>query len=230
MAQILGAIFSGNINITSVADQTVGLVPGLIRAQLMSLTNILSGQSRLPTFPPFFRTTPRPTTQRVRRRSRRPRTTTETTPEVKTEAEIVVTETSAPVVVTEAATQAPVTGYGGGSMSKYKIRGRPTIVPAKNSALYLNEDDEMEVYENKLLEEITKYRPYVKNREARFVEPFTSLLNLNTSNFNASGIATAVPAFVNSARQAMLILQNLGVLDEDLGIGDVIDNLNIFDL
>ncbi|CAL8081619.1 unnamed protein product [Orchesella dallaii] len=44
VAQILGAIFSGSLNITRVVDQTFGLVPNIVRNQVGGIVKLLTGE------------------------------------------------------------------------------------------------------------------------------------------------------------------------------------------
>lgn len=65
VAQILGAIFAGNLNLTSIVDKTFGLVPDALRNQVDGLFKILTGQSAATT----TTTTPKPAKKPVKRNS-----------------------------------------------------------------------------------------------------------------------------------------------------------------
>lgn len=64
VAQILGAIFSGTLNITRIADGTVGLVPNFLRNQIRGLVKLLTGET-VNFHTPATTTTPLPTPVKV---------------------------------------------------------------------------------------------------------------------------------------------------------------------
>lgn len=219
VAQILGAIFSGNLNLTRIVDSTVGLVPNLVRNQIQGLVKLLTGENVNLTGETTTAVPPPPALpagiideiapqapQVVQQVPQKPKE-----PAVAQTASVVAATTTIPNI------EASPTGKG-----KYRVRNKTRRVPSTPSPLSLG-DDEIDKYEQDLRAAAKLYEPYVQNKEPRFYAgAFTSILK----NVNMTQVAQAVPSIFKGARQAFVMLDNLGVIDALPGI-DVLDDLDV---
>jgi len=206
VAQILGAIFSGSLNITKIADGTVGLVPNILRNQVAGFVKLVTGENvnlnpttttAVPFIPPF---------------------------EPIFEEELT---TLAPVIpVWVEVTQAPVsTTPEAVTKGKYRVRNktrRPLTPsedladPAPSSGVenpktgFDDETEKVERLEKELLAVANSMQPY-ERQEPRQV--YGNIFSNLFQNVNMTEVAKAVPSIFKGATQALSMLENLGLLE-----------------
>lgn len=228
VAQILGAIFSGSLNITRVVDQTFGLVPNIVRNQVGGLVKLLTGESMdttaATTVAPNAAAAGPPSVVIIAGPPAPPANTE--APVVQTTNEAVVVEvkkvetTTPPLPPAVELTQVPAQPGNGTSKNKYRLRNR-TKVPSTTKRSLL-EDDEIEKLEEDIRRAAREYEPYMRNKEPRVLAPIFQTV-FGRVDFNMTDVARAVPSIFKGAHQAFVILNNLGVLD----VNDFLDELGM---
>jgi hypothetical protein len=206
VAQILGAIFSGTLNLTRIVDSTVGLVPNLVRNQVQGLVKLITGENINLT----ASSTPLITEENEDFTS-----TVKTVETVVVEAEDPVTTAAAPTV----ASIPEVTTKG-----RYKVnrtRSRPPTTTLSSLATNSG-DDELVKLERELKSLGELMVPESRGKEPRI---YAGLFNTILSNMNMTEVAKAVPTIFKGATQAFTMLENLGVLDQLPG-GDMLSILD----
>jgi len=198
VAQILGAIFSGTLNITRILDSTVGLVPNIVQNQFQYLIKLVTGEN--------VNLTATTTVASVL-----DETTSATSSEgIVIEAEYESSTTPTPLDATTPAISTTTT------KKKYMInRNRTRATTVKPTEIV---DDELVQLEQEL-----RAAGHLLEKDSIGKSPriYAGLFNNILANVNMTTVAKAVPSIFKGATQAFTMLENLGVL-ETLPGGDVL--------
>lgn len=206
VAQLLGAIFSGNLNLTNIVDRAFFLVPDTLRNQVSGIFQLLTGQ------PTTAAPTPAAVTLKV------VRTTVPTTTEAITEPP---TTELAPDVVASFVISSP-----GRNKTKYKVRRKLPSTTLNPIAIGSEEyeiitDDELRRLEQTIIERAKETEPVV-NQTPSPAQDFMGQLRQVFANTNMTAVIQALPDIFNGARQAYVLLDSLGQLDDLPNIGDLL--------
>ncbi len=221
VAQILGAIFTGGLNISRVVDQTFGLVPNVLRNQVGGIVKLLTGENMASSTASTGAASADPVTSAATAATPAPTAA----PAVAMTNEAVIVEapktttapatTSIPVEPQDETTQDSDTGKG-----KYRIRNR-TKGPTTTTKRPL-EDDEIEKLVDDFKRAARAYESSIQERDPKgLADAFKTVIS--RIDFNVTEISRAVPSIFQGTRQAFTVLENLGLLD----VNDVLDELDL---
>ncbi|CAG7821914.1 unnamed protein product [Allacma fusca] len=186
VAQILGTIFGGGLNISKVVDQSFNLASATIRNQVEGIFKLLTETGIITT------TTPAPTTTKPRRRKK-------TTP-LPEDYDLLTTEST--TTTTRKAT-------------RYTLRNKnPTTVRPSGSNFLPDEEEELYRLEEEVISAAIDAEPYVRDRQPRFILGSVReiLANFDSGRLNLTQVIRFLPDLFVGARQAFTLLENLGQL------------------
>lgn len=239
VAALLGAIFSGNLNLTNVVDKAFHLVPDTVRNQVTGLFGILGGSSSgsdssigggtsggvapiaRPTAPAFI---PHPLDTTLTPLITNDTNTTH--PGFEIERSTTTEKQIEQEIAAFGSVFVPRTTPPGGNKEKNALLSKGSILPIAEVASYDDEfnEEELRRAEEQVIEYARAYEPFVKEREPRFsLEPLRLFL-LSTRSVNFTAIVKVMPDLFKGAREAFVLLENLG----DVVTGDAeLEDLNL---
>jgi hypothetical protein len=205
VAQLLGAIFSGNLNLTSVVDQAFYLVPQNVRNQVSGIFKLLGGTA---TEEPPVEAPPTSLNASAPRPRPRPRPKVTTTTEGAPDAAAFVPPVAAFDTQVKSKTVKP----------KPSWKAPPTAAPLPEEDVNF-QDDELIHLEKELVMKAKEYAPIAKKKEPRFfVNSLQQLLQQNLTQ-----VVRIMPDLFKGARQAFVLLDELGVIPDDFLVGIGLD-------
>lgn len=218
VAALLGAIFSGNLNLTSVVDKAFFLVPDAVRAQVSGIVKLISGQ---PAEEPLAATT---TTTAI------PLLFSTTTPPPEVKNSTTETSVAVPVPTTKKSfriqtTKTPRRTYPNApdiAVPPRDVReldhgdaGRSglSLEDLEHSDRKLTEEEAVAVVEKEIKSDPKLYEAYVKSPRY-FLEPLRKIFKSN--ELNLTTVYQVMPDLFKGARQTFVLLESLGQI---AGIG-----------
>ena len=194
VAQILGAIFAGSLNISAVLDQSFTLVPGFLRNQLDGIFKLLTQQQMATT-----------TTTAQPAKAKPPKKRKTTTPSPASEAPLPDYEAETESV--PGAEKVAITT----STSKTISALRNATVLASEEEVF-EEDSKLYRLQEELVAAAHDAEPYVRDKQPRFfVSSINEIMrNLDRGRLNITQIVRFLPDLFQGARHAFVLLENLG--------------------
>lgn len=221
VAQILGAIFTGGLNISRVVDQTFGLVPNVLRNQVGGIVKLLTGENMASSTA---------STGAASAATNAPSTATAAIPPPTAAPSVAMTNEAVIVEAPKTTTAPPTTSTpiepeveiqdSDSGKGKYRIRTRTkgTTTTTKRPL----EDDEIEKLVGDVKLAARAYESSIQERDPRgLADAFKTVIS--RIDFNMTEISRAVPSIFQGTRQAFTVLENLGLLD----VNDVLDELDL---